>query len=67
MLKDEKTAIEITAKLGLELEELVYLSEAQKPAKSYKKFTTKAQELLLRGKQETDKTEFFKGPLSLKQ
>jgi len=60
MLKDEKTAIEITAKLGLELEELVYLSGSTKASKKLQKIYDQAQELLLRGKQETDKTEFFK-------
>lgn len=62
MLKDEKTAIEITAKLGLELEELVYLSGSTKASKKLQKIYDQAQELLLRGKQETDKTEFFKIP-----
>lgn len=62
MLKDEKTAIEITAELGLELEELVYLSGSTKASKKLQKIYDQAQELLLRGKQETDKTEFFKIP-----
>lgn len=59
MLKDEKTAIEITAKLGLELEELVYLSGSTKASKKLQKIYDQAQELLLKGKQGTD-TEFFK-------
>lgn len=63
MLKDEKTAIEITAKLGLELEELVYLSGSTKASKKLQKIYDQAQELLLKGKQGTD-TEFFKVPSS---
>lgn len=59
MLKDEKTAIEITAKLGLELEELVYLSGSTKASKKLQRIYDQAQELLLKGKQGTD-TEFFK-------
>jgi replication factor C large subunit len=63
MLKDEKTAIEITAKLGLELEELVYLSGSTKASKKLQKIYDQAQKLLLKGKQGTD-TEFFKVPTS---
>jgi replication factor C large subunit len=63
MLKDEKTAIEITAKLGLELEELVYLSGSTKASKKLQKIYDQAQELLLKGKHGTD-TEFFKVPTS---
>ena len=53
-----KTAIEI-AKLGLELEELVYLSGSTKASKKLQRIYDQAQELLLKGKQGTD-TEFFK-------
>jgi replication factor C large subunit len=63
MLKDEKTAIEITAKLGLELEELVYLSGSTKASKKLQRIYDQAQELLLKGKQGKD-TEFFKVPSS---
>lgn len=59
MLKDEKTAIEITEKLGLELEELVYLSGSTKASKKLQRTYDQAQELLLKRKQGTD-TEFFK-------
>ncbi|HWR25187.1 MAG TPA: replication factor C large subunit, partial [Methanosarcina sp.] len=45
MVKDEGSAIEITAGLGLELEELMYLSGSTKPSKKLQKIYDKAQEL----------------------
>ncbi len=60
MLKDEESAIEVTASLGLELEELIYLSGSAKASKKLQKIYDKAQELLLEGKEESDKTEFFR-------
>lgn len=63
MLKDEESAIEITAGLGLELEELIYLSGSTKASKKLQKIYDKAQELLLEGKTEFDETEFFRAPV----
>lgn len=62
MLKDEESAIEITAGLGLELEELIYLSGSTKASKKLQKIYDRAQELLLEGKEESDGTEFFRAP-----
>ncbi len=59
MLKNEESAIEITAGLGLELEELIYLSGSTKASKKLQKIYDRAQELLLEGK-ESDGTEFFR-------
>ncbi|RXA20203.1 replication factor C large subunit [Methanosarcina sp. MSH10X1] len=64
MLKEEESAVEITAGLGLELEELIYLSGSTKPSKKLQKIYDRAQELLLEGKQESDETEFFRTPVS---
>jgi replication factor C large subunit len=63
MLKDEKTAIEITAGLRLELEELIYLSGSTKASKKLQKIYDEAQELLLEGSEEAEE-EFFKTPAS---
>jgi replication factor C large subunit len=62
MLKNEESAIEITAGLGLELEELIYLSGSTKASKKLQKIYDRAQELLLEGKEEPDGTEFFRAP-----
>lgn len=59
MLKNEESAIEITAGLGLELEELIYLSGSTKASKKLQKIYNGAQELLLEEKEESDGTEFF--------
>ncbi len=63
MLKDERTAIEITAGLKLELEELIYLSGSTKASKKLQKIYDEAQELLREGSEETEE-EFFKTPAS---
>jgi ATPase related to the helicase subunit of the Holliday junction resolvase len=60
MLKDEDSAIEVTASLGLELEELIYLSGSTKASKKLQKIYDRAQELLLEGKGKTNETEFFR-------
>lgn len=60
LLKDEESGIEVTAGLGLELEELIYLSGSKKPSKKLQKIYDRAQELLLEGKGETNETEFFR-------
>jgi len=62
MLKNEESAIEITAGLGLELEELIYLSGSTKASKKLQKIYARAQELLLEGKKDSDGTEFFRAP-----
>lgn len=62
MVKDETAAVEITAVLGLELEELIYLSGSTKPSKKLQKIYDEAQELLSEGKEESEETEFFKTP-----
>jgi replication factor C large subunit len=59
MVKDEGSAIEITAGLGLELEELMYLSGSTKPSKKLQKIYDKAKEL---GSEETEEG-FFKNPV----
>jgi len=63
MLKNEESAIEITAGLGLELEELIYLSGSTKASKKLQKIYDRAQELLLEGKEESDGTVFFRAPI----
>jgi len=60
MVKDEKTAIEVTAFLGLELEELIYLSGSTKPSKRLQKIYDEAQELLREGKENEEEQDFFK-------
>ncbi|WP_011307052.1 replication factor C large subunit [Methanosarcina barkeri] len=62
MLKNEESAIEITAGLGLELEELIYLSGSTKASKKLQKIYERAQELLLEGNEESDGAEFFRTP-----
>jgi replication factor C large subunit len=62
MLKDEESAVEITAGLGLELEELIYLSGSTKASKKLQKIYDRAQELLLEGNEESNETEFFRIP-----
>lgn len=62
MLKNEESAIEITAGLGLELEELIYLSGSTKASKKLQKIYDRAQELLLEGNEESDGAEFFRTP-----
>lgn len=64
MVKDEKTAIEVTAFLGLELEELIYLSGSTKPSKKLQKIYDEAQELLREGKDDEEEQGFFKIPVS---
>jgi replication factor C large subunit len=63
MVKDEASAIEITAGLGLELEELMYLSGSTKVSKKLQKIYDEAQELLREGKEGTEENEFFKTPV----
>jgi replication factor C large subunit len=60
ILKEEEYAIEITAGLGLELEELTYLSGSTKASKKLQKIYDRAQELLLEGKEESAEMEFFR-------
>ncbi|MDY0128882.1 MAG: replication factor C large subunit [Methanosarcina vacuolata] len=62
MLKNEESAVEITAGLELELEELIYLSGSTKASKKLQKIYDRAQKLLLEGKEEADGTEFFRAP-----
>ncbi len=59
MLKGEESAIEITARLGLELEELIYLSGSTKASKKIQKIYDRAQELLLEGKGQSNDAEFW--------
>lgn len=59
MLKEEESAVEITAALGLELEELIYLSGSTKASKKLQKIYDRAQELLLEGKGQSDDVEFW--------
>jgi replication factor C large subunit len=63
-VKNEKSAVEITAALGLELEELIYLSGSSKPNKKLQKIYDEAQELLLEGIEKAEEAEFFKNPVS---
>ncbi len=62
MIKDERAAIEITADLGLELEELMYLSGSTKASKKLQKIYDEAQELFREGSEEAEEVEFFKTP-----
>jgi len=62
MLKDEESAIEVTANLGLELEELMYLSGSAKPSKKLQKIYDEAQKLLEESKDKTEEPDFFKAP-----
>jgi len=63
MVKDETSAIEITAGLGLELEELIYLSGSIKASKKLQKIYDEAQEFLRGGSEEKEGMEFFKIPI----
>jgi replication factor C large subunit len=63
MVKDETSAIEITAGLGLELEELIYLSGSIKASKKLQKIYDEAQELIRGGSEEKEEKEFFKTPI----
>ena len=62
MLKDEESAVEVTANLGLELEELMYLSGSAKPSKKLQKIYDEAQKLLEESKDKTEEPDFFKAP-----
>jgi replication factor C large subunit len=62
MITDEIAAIEITAGLGLELEELMYLSGSTKASKKLQKIYDEAQELFLADGEEAEEIEFFKTP-----
>ena len=63
MVKDERAAIEVTADLGLDLEELMYLSGSTKPSKKLQKIYDEAQELYRTGSDESRKeVEFFIAP-----
>ena len=62
MIKDERAAIEITAGLGLELEELMYLSGSTKASKKLQKIYDEAQELFREGREDGEDVEFFKTP-----
>lgn len=63
MAKEERAAIEITAGLGLELEELMYLSGSTKASKKLQKIYDEAQALLLVRNEESE-GDFFKTPAS---
>ncbi|KKG15700.1 replication protein C [Methanosarcina sp. 2.H.T.1A.6] len=60
MLKDEESAVEVTANLELELEELMYLSGSAKASKKLQKIYDDAQKLLDERRNKTGKPEFFK-------
>ena len=62
MIKDERAAVEITADLGLELEELMYLSGSTKASKKLQKIYDEAQELFHEGGEKAEEVEFFKTP-----
>ena len=62
MLKDEESAVEVTASLGLELEELMYLSGSAKPSKKLQKIYDEAQRLLDERRVQTEEPDFFKAP-----
>ncbi|MHC1757408.1 MAG: replication factor C large subunit [Methanosarcina sp.] len=62
MLKDEESAVEVTANLGLELEELMYLSGSAKASKKLQKIYDEAQKLLGERRDETEEPDFFKVP-----
>lgn len=64
IIKDETAAIEITAGLELELEELIYLSGSTKPSKKLQKIYDEAQELLRERREEAQETAFFKSSVS---
>jgi replication factor C large subunit len=62
MLKDEGSAVEVTANLGLELEELMYLSGSAKASKKLQKIYDDAQKLLDERRDKTEEPAFFKAP-----
>jgi replication factor C large subunit len=62
MLKDEESAIEVTANLGFELEELMYLSGSAKASKKLQKIYDEAQKLLDEKGDKTKEPVFFKAP-----
>ncbi|MCQ1535904.1 replication factor C large subunit [Methanosarcina sp. KYL-1] len=63
MLNDEAYAVDIAAGLGLELEELMYLSGSSKASKKLQKIYDEAQALLISGDKEgAREPEFFKQP-----
>lgn len=62
MLKDEASAIEVTANLGLELEELMYLSGSAKASKKLQKIYDEAQKLLETRRDKAEESDFFKAP-----
>jgi replication factor C large subunit len=62
MLKDEASAVEVTANLGLELEELIYLSGSAKTSKKLQKVYDEAQKLLGERRDKTEEPDFFKVP-----
>jgi replication factor C large subunit len=60
MLKDEASAAEVTANLGLELEELMYLSGSAKASKKLQKIYDDAQKLIETKKDNSEEHNFFK-------
>jgi len=62
MLKDEESAVKVTANLGLELEELMYLTGSAKASKKLQKIYDEAQKLLEESKDKTEEPDFFKAP-----
>lgn len=62
LLKDEASAVELTANLGLELEELMYLSGSAKVSKKLQKIYDEAQNLLETKRDRTEEQDFFKAP-----
>lgn len=62
MLKDEVYAIEVTANLELELEELMYLSGSTKVSKKLQRIHDEAQKLLDTKREKDEESDFFKAP-----
>lgn len=62
MLKDEASAIEVTANLELELEELMYLSGSTKVSKKLQNIHDEAQKLLDTKREKAEESDFFKVP-----
>lgn len=62
MLKDEASAIEVTANLGFELEELIYLSGSTKASKKLQNIYDEAQKLLDKKGDKAEEPDFFKIP-----
>jgi replication factor C large subunit len=63
IIKEERAAVEVTADLGLELEELMYLTGSTKVSKKLQKIYDEAQELYREGSEEAEEVEFFKTPV----